>query len=336
MRQRLSEETYAMTQESSTFYGPGPSVPGSRSEFRAGHHCLPDGIARAREETGRDRIVRSVSVPGIGRTLEVKMASDRTELESAFRLLASSYQARGYEMPSTKLFRYTPFHVLPDTITLVAKDRDRVVATLSLVPDTGLLGLPMECIYGPEITDLRQRGRRLAEATSLADRDLSAREFILVFKTFIKLVMQYHVRQGGDSWVITVNPRHRGFYLKVLGFEALGPCRSYPLVQDHPAEAFLLNVDLLKSKAPEMYQFVFGEPLPDQVLEAPAWSAEQVAYFGSQSTLTDLRTIRDMALWVEHFGSPPRWLESSGYSEPYQPNQMRGAGTPVSVEAFGS
>jgi hypothetical protein len=265
------------------------------------------------------------------------MASDRSELESAFRLLASSYQARGYEMPSTKLFRYTPYHVLPDTITLVAKDQGRVVATLSLVPDTSLLGLPMECIYGPEIADLRQNGRRMAEATSLADRDLSAREFILVFKTFIKLVMQYHVRQGGDSWVITVNPRHRGFYLKVLGFQPLGPCRSYPLVQDHPAEAFLLDADLLRSGAPEMYQFVFGESLPDQVLEAPPWSAEQVAYFGSQSTLTNLRTIRDMALWVEHFGSPPRWLESTAQVQPqaHQHHEMQISAMPVSIGAFG-
>jgi hypothetical protein len=305
----------------------------ARSELRAADHDSPCKEIASTHEAADERFARSLFVQGIGRTLEVKIASERTELEDAFRLLASSYQARGYEMPSTKLFRYTPFHVLPDTITLVAKQDDRVVATLSLVPDTALLGLPMECIYGPEIGELRRRGLRMAEATSLADRDLSGREFILVFKTFIKVVMQHHVRQGGDTWVITVNPRHRGFYLKVLGFQPLGPCRSYPMVQDHPAEAFLLNVDLLKSKAPNMHQFVFGKALPDQVLKTPAWSAEQVRYFGSHSTLSNARTIRDMSLFVEHFGSPPRWRESNGGPEVQPIHQLPAAAMPLDVAA---
>jgi hypothetical protein len=298
-----------MTAQLSSFDTRANQAPEFECHFRAGYHSPGHGPSTARHSV-KDVAARSISVAGIGRTLEVKIASDRAELEGAFRLLAASYRARGYEMPSTKLFRYSPYHVLPDTITVVAKDRERVVATLSLVPDTALLGLPMECIYGRELTDLRREGFRLAEPTSLADCDLSPREFLQVFKTFIRVIFQYHVRRGGDSWAITVNPRHRNFYLKVLGFEPLGPCRSYPFVQDHPAEAFFLNVERLKLKAPEMHQFIFGVPLADPVLELRPWSIEQVAYFGSHSTLTDSRTIRDIGLWVEHFGSPPRWLES--------------------------
>jgi hypothetical protein len=271
-----------------------------------------------------DPASRPIIVQGIGRSLEIKIARERADLEAAFLLLATSYRARGYEMPSAKLFRYSPYHVLPDTVTVVAKDGDRVVATLSLVPDTAFLGLPMECIYGRELNDLRREGRRLAEPTSLADCDLSAREFLQVFKTFIKVIFQYHVRKGGDSWVITVNPRHRSFYLKVLGFEALGPCRSYPFVQGHDAEAFFLDVHGLKAKAPEMHEFIFGAPLPDAFLKPAPWSAEQVSYFGRQSTLTDLRTIRDIGLWIEHFGSPPRWLESNAHQGLQQSALRRG------------
>ena len=184
-----------------------------------------------------------------------------------------------------------------------------MVATLSVVPDTELCGLPMESVYGAEIEGLRQQGRRLAEATSLADQDLGIHEFVRVFKTLIKVGMQYHVRQGGDSWVIAVNPRHRGFYQKVLGFVPLGPRRAYPSVQGHPAEAYVSGVDLLRTHAPEMNREVFGEPLPDSVLRAPRWSPTRVHYFGKRSTQADGRTIDALLSHVERFGSPPRWKD---------------------------
>ena len=237
----------------------------------------------------------------------MKIASEREELEGAFRLLATNYRACGYESQSTGLFRFTPYHVLPSTVTLVAKHEDRVVATLSVVPDTELCGLPMESVYRAEIDGLRQEGRRLAEATSLADQDLGIHEFVRVFKTLIKVGMQYHVRQGGDSWVIAVNPRHRGFYQKVLGFVPLGPRRAYPSVQGHPAEAYVSGVDLLRTHAPEMNREMFGEPLPDSVLRAPRWSPHRVRYFGRRSTQADGRTIDSLLSHVERFGGPPRW-----------------------------
>jgi hypothetical protein len=200
---------------------------------------------------------------------------------------------------------------LPGTVTLVAKHEARVVATLSVVPDTRLCGLPMESIYGAEIDELRQEGRRLAEATSLANQGLGVREFVRVFKALIKVGMQYHIRQGGDSWVISVNPRHRAFYQKVLGFVPLGPRRAYPTVQGHPAEAFMSGVDLLKARAPEMYREIFGEPLPEAVLRTPRWSPRQVHDFGSRSTQVDGPTISDILSHIERFGGAPRRWESA-------------------------
>jgi hypothetical protein len=298
-----------MTAKLDAFSVGWPTAPEIGAGFRTDHNSRRS-LASSTQNILNGSLNRSIMVAGTGRTLEVRIASERADLESAYQMLAANYQARGYEAPSTKLLRYTPYHVLPDTITIVAKHGDRVVATLSVVPDTSLLGLPMECAYGSEIADLRSRGCKLGEATSLADRDLSTREFIQVFKTFIKLGIQYHARLGGNSWVITVNPRHSNFYRKVIGFEPLGPRRTYPMVQDHPAEAFVGDVEKMKANAPEMHRFVFGEPLPDPILEAPPWSAEQVAYFGGHSTQTDRRTIRDIGLWVQHFGSSPRWVES--------------------------
>jgi hypothetical protein len=257
--------------------------------------------------TTLERTPLAVRVPGIAREIEVKIASERREWEEALALVTQSYRSRGYEAADTRGLRFTSFHALPQTTTFVAKHASHVVATLSLVPDNTLLGLPMECIYGQEIHDLRLQGRHMGEAMSLADNGLGVREFLQVFVTIIKLTMQYHVSQGGDTWVITVNPRHRNFYTKVLGFVPLGPCRAYASVQDAPAEAYLLDLDLMKANAPKMYETMFGEPLAPAVLTAPRMDANLVHYFGGNSTQTTLRQVLDILSYAEHYGSPRRW-----------------------------
>jgi hypothetical protein len=180
---------------------------------------------------------------------------------------------------------------------------------MSLVADTSLLGLPMEVIYGTEVSELRREGRRLAEATSLADEGLTCSEFIRVFTEFIRIAIHYHLRQGGDSWVIAINPRHRSFYLKVLGFIPFGPRRSYPSVQGHPAEAFLLDVALMRANAPAMYETIFGASPAESILCPSPWSRDSVLHLGRNSTQIDCRTVESLLLSVEHLGSEPRWRE---------------------------
>jgi len=248
-----------------------------------------------------------IEVPGISRKIRVKIASELDELRGAFRLLATNYRACGYESPMMGQYRFTPYHVLPTTVTLVATHENHVVATLSVVLDTEVCGLPMESVYREEIDGLRREGRHVAEATCLADRDLGIHEFVRVFKTLIKVGIQYHVRQGGDSWVIAVNPRHRSFYQRVLGFVPLGPRRAYPSVQGHPAEAYVSGVDLLRNQAPEISREVLDEQVPRPVLRAPGLSRALVQYFGERSTQADSGTIDTLLGHVERCGGCPRW-----------------------------
>jgi hypothetical protein len=256
---------------------------------------------------------RSIAVAGSdGRRIRVRIAAEREVREQAFRLLAVNYQARGYERPNSRPFRFTPHHVLPDTVTLVAEREGHVVATMSLVPDTGLLGLPMESIYGPEVAAMRAEGRRMAEAISLADRDLTHRDFMRVFGAMIRLSIRYHLHNGGDSWVITVNPRHSNFYRKALGFVPFGGLRAYPNVCDHPAEALLLDMDLLRDNAPKVYREVVDEPLSEAALTPPPYSPDLVRYFAERSTQSDRATMFRLIGDVERIGARPRWRDAGG------------------------
>jgi len=240
---------------------------------------------------GRDGGVR---VPGINRVVTVKIASQQEQYRQVFRLLAVSYQAAGYEAPSLQPFRFTPYHALPGTAVFIAEQETGAVATLSLVADNPILGLPMESVYPEEIDCLRQEGRSLVEVTSLADQELGIREFVPVFLTLMQVMVQFGVRQGADTWVITVNPRHRLFYQKMMGFVPIGPTKAYPSVQNHPAEAFAVTVPQLLAHSPVMHKRIVGEELPESVLTHAPMPAELVRYLAEHSSQTDLGTIEEI------------------------------------------
>jgi hypothetical protein len=209
--------------------------------------------------------------------------------------VAATYRARGYEAPSARRLRFTPFHALPDTATFVAKHGGRLLMTMSLVPDNTLLGLPLEAVYADEVRSLRRARRRLGEVISLAaDQALGLREFRRVFVALIRLLKQYHAAQGGDTWVITVNPRHRSVYSRALGYTPLGPCRAYAAVQDAPAEAYWTDKALMAQNGPRMCQGVFGTALPPAALLTRKMPRDLVLEFGGQSTLGDRRTVQDV------------------------------------------
>lgn len=253
------------------------------------------------------RSPQPIPVHGLSRSITVKIASTASEWRQAFQLAASSYQTRGYETRGTNCLRFTPYHALPDTRTFVALHGDRVVATLTVVMDNTLLGLPMEESYPDEIAALRRQGRRLAETTTLADAGLSIREFIQVFLSLIKVAMHYHRRHGGDTPVIAVNPRHRAFYTKTLGFACLGPVRSYSAVQDHPAEAFWLDYDRMKVNAPKIYEGIFGTNLPRTTLLAPKIPRPLVRRFSRLSSLCNLEEIEKILALRKQGDSMRRW-----------------------------
>lgn len=232
-------------------------------------------------------------VPGISRAIEVKVAADESEWTAAFKLVRDNYLESGYEAPSPKLFRFTPYHALPDTTVFVAKCEGEVVATFTLVQDNHPLGLPMESLYEQEIGELRAQGRRLGEVTSLAADGLSQREFLQVFISLIRLMKQYHLEQGGDTWVITVNPRHRSFYCKTLGYAALGPARAYDAVGGAPAEAYWVDQPRMVERGPRAAESIFA-PLPPETLLPAPMPVGLIRKLAAESSQTDLGRVDEL------------------------------------------
>jgi hypothetical protein len=107
--------------------------------------------------------------------------------------------------------------------------------------------------------------------------------------------------------VVTINPRHRTFFTKVLGFRPIGEPRAYPNCQDAPAEALWVTPAMMQENAPRMYEESFGQPLPADALIAPKMSPDLIRQFDALSSQGDNNTIEDVLSYVAQYGSPRRW-----------------------------
>lgn len=248
----------------------------------------------------------AVPVLGVARSLTVQLASTPDEWRQALALISENYQSCGYECAGAD-YRFTLHHALPDTVVLVAKERSTVVATFTLVADNTVLGLPVESSYPEEVERFRREGRRLFETTCLADRGLSLREFAPVLTALFQLGWQYVVSRGGDLNIIHVTPRHAQFYRRAFGFEALGPHRACPHVQNTVGVALYLDRSLMAARSPQVGQRLLGQRLPALALQTPRLPAHLVCHFASRSSQTSLSAVQQILTQVGGGGSPRRW-----------------------------
>jgi hypothetical protein len=222
-----------------------------------------------------------VPEPNAAEEIIYKVASNRGEREEAFRLVYRAYTQSGLIGPNPFEMRVLPHHVLPTTQVFVAKYQGRVICTVSLVGD-GEMGIPMQCIFGDELRELRQRGIRFAEVSSLADRREFTSQFARIMPVLIKLsrVMAQSARRSGiDQLLVACHPRHARFYKRFMGYSEFGTLRSYPSVQNRPAVALALDFAAVDRDRPTCYDQIFGMPLPPEDLRPHPMPPEDRDYF---------------------------------------------------------
>jgi hypothetical protein len=195
-----------------------------------------------------------------------KIADAPQELRAAFQLIYRSYLAAGLTHANPQAMRITPWHLLPTTEIIVAKLRDEVIGTVSLVAD-GEMGVPMESLFGAHVAERRERGSRLAEVSCLADRRKHfARTIPLVLRLMSLLGQTARVR-GIETLLIVVHPRHARFYERFIGFQRMGEEKSYAAVCGKPAVALELHLPSMEQHHPEAHQRFFGSPFSSAELQ---------------------------------------------------------------------
>ncbi|MDB5810104.1 MAG: Long chain N-acyltyrosine synthase [Betaproteobacteria bacterium] len=127
-----------------------------------------------------------------------------------------------------------------NTITLDAHDSDKIMGTLTVRLDSRQTGLLADALYAKEIDAIRQNGRTVCEVSKLAvDPRFGSKE--LMASLFQLAYLYAHVIHRVHDAFIEVNPRHAGFYKRMLGFREIGELRTCPRVN---APAVLLHVEL--------------------------------------------------------------------------------------------
>lgn len=179
--------------------------------------------------------------------VEFGLACDAHTLDQAFRLVHDQYVWRGYMTSDPSGRRISLHNMLPTTRVFVAVAQGRVIGTVSVVGDS-VLGLPMDEIYRPELQELRTRGRRLAEVSSLAMDPLHRSHGVAVLMRLMRMLVLYCTEIAHVTDVcIAVNPRHVDFYRKVLHFKPIGGLKPFAKVNGAPAVALNLDLDLVRS-----------------------------------------------------------------------------------------
>ncbi|MES2758055.1 MAG: GNAT family N-acetyltransferase [Pseudomonadota bacterium] len=151
---------------------------------------------------------------------------------SASMLINKMYAWRGYA--GTHQFSDDP-----NRITLTSTDKGEVVGTLTIGIDSAI-GLMADQVFKDEIDGYRARGAKLCEFTKLAF-DTEARSKTGLANLIHLAVIYARDIHGCTDIFIEVNPRHRRFYERMLGFQRVGELKINPRVN---APAYLLRCSL--------------------------------------------------------------------------------------------
>lgn len=178
----------------------------------------------------------SVSLPPA--LFRIEWASVRSVRESADRLLKARYGSRGYHAVGL------PRDQTADRMTLTATDGRQTIGTITVGLD-GSAGLAAADTFPEEIAALRARGLRLCEFSKLAAEPSAGGKRLLATLFHVAYLVAHRIR-AADTLVMEVNPRHVGFYCRMLGARPIGGVRQNRTVN---APAVLLRVDFAEVAA---------------------------------------------------------------------------------------
>ena len=159
--------------------------------------------------------------------LGVRLADSIEGRNAAGALIKKMYSWRGY----------AGVHSVednPNVTTITAEQGGVSMATVSVTVDSKA-GLLADEVFSDVLADFRKDGSRICEITKLAVDKVGTKSALAAL--FHILFIQVRAVYKCTDMFIEVNPRHRRYYERLLGFECLSEIRNNPRVD---APAYLL------------------------------------------------------------------------------------------------
>jgi hypothetical protein len=222
-------------------------------ESRGGH---ADTLALMSIDHGRDDSLQ---------TFRIRAAQAETQRQAARQLVRRMYSHRGYLTPDAD----EP--VNRHSVTLVVAREDEPVGTLSVGFDSPS-GLLCDELFKPEVDAVRRSGRKVCEFTKLA-LDIDGNSKQVLASLFHMAYLHAHRIRGCDDVLIEVNPRHVGYYTRMLDFRVVGEEKLCPRVN---APAVLMALDLSHTRRQiELYAGRFDMLATERSLYPYAFRADE-------------------------------------------------------------
>ncbi len=163
------------------------------------------------------------------RRFKIRLAGRVSVQQEAHALLNRRYEEKGYLQQAAQ--------ASPREFTFLTYRDAKPSGTLTIGLDSHR-GLHADELYGRELDGLRAKGLRLCEFIRMASLPACDSRAATLAAMFHTALIFAHQLNGCTDVVVEVNPRHVGFYTRVLGFELMGPLRNSPRVN---APAVLLR-----------------------------------------------------------------------------------------------
>lgn len=172
----------------------------------------------------------------------IKVANTLEERAEVFRLGYQVYLEKGFIKENDNQWFVQEYDNYPSTLILAVKDKlKKIVGSITLVFKDER-SLPAERIYGEEINQLACSGKKILEiCRNVISPDYRNSKEILILMFNYLCIYSYHVKNY-DSMVIEVNPRHKGYFEKLLKFKEIGGAKLCPSVQYAPATLLVMNL----------------------------------------------------------------------------------------------
>jgi hypothetical protein len=181
--------------------------------------------------------------------------------------------------PNPRQIHTVPQALQSDVAVVIGRLGDgRAVSSGTCMGD-GPLGLPLDCVYRPQLDGLRQQGRHVCEIGLLADDREAVGDASSVLFDALRYTFHFGLYLGVSDFVCGMHPRRARLYNRLFGFHVFGEERIYSTVKNHPVVLMRAQTDHLLAD-PSRYravEYFVANPVAPQVFAQryrfPAWAA---------------------------------------------------------------
>jgi hypothetical protein len=212
-----------------------------------------------------------VETPGVPRRadapsgLQFGVARDLAQVTEAWELVYTAYRRINLIDPNPQHLHTVSQAVGRHAAVICGRIGGLAVSTLTAILD-GPQGLPLDCVYKPEMDELRRQGFTLLEVGLFGDRrEPWVRSTSSIFE-LMRYIYHFGVLHGASDAVVGVHPHHAPFYRRCFGFEPFAAERVHPTVKNHPVVPLRLNAAsrLKLDPLPRGLGYFLDNPLPAQ------------------------------------------------------------------------